>query len=129
MDTPEVLEFGSEGEFECDKIVAEPLLLKDVVAYQRGAIVSRTLVDQEGGTVTLFAFDEKQGLSEHTAPYDALVIAVKGEVDITISGKGFRLREGEMIIMPANEPHALKALTRFKMILIMIRAKRKKEKR
>jgi quercetin dioxygenase-like cupin family protein len=101
----------------------EPMNLKELVAYQKGAVVSRTLVDQERGTVTLFAFDEKRGLSEHTAPYDALVIIVEGEVDITISGKPFHLGEGEMIIMPANEPHALKAVTRFKMILIMIRTR------
>ena len=102
---------------------AEPMNLKELVAYQKGAVVSRTLVDQETGTVTLFAFDEKQGLSEHTAPYDALVITVEGEADITISGKPFHLGEGEMIIMPANEPHALRAVTRFKMILIMIRTR------
>jgi quercetin dioxygenase-like cupin family protein len=101
--------------------IVEPLKLKELVAYQTGAIVSRTLVDQQEGTVTVFAFDEGQGLSEHTAPYDALVVAVEGEVDIKISGTGFHLKEGELIIMPARKPHALKATTRFKMILIMIR--------
>jgi len=105
------------------KIVAEPLKLKDLVAYQKDAVVSRTLIDEERGTVTLFAFDEGQGLSEHTAPFDALVISVEGEVEVTISGKSLRLKEGEMVIMPANEPHALRAVNRFKMILIMIRAK------
>lgn len=104
------------------KPLAKPLKLSELVAYQKGAIVSRTLVDDDGGTVTLFAFDEGQGLSEHTAPYDALVIPVEGEVEIKISGEGFHLKEGEMIIMPANKPHALKAVTKFKMILIMIRA-------
>jgi quercetin dioxygenase-like cupin family protein len=103
-------------------IVGEPLKLKELVAYQAGAVVSRTLVNKEGGTVTAFAFDEGQGLSEHTAPYDALVVAVEGEVDIKISGKGFHLSEGEMIVMPANRPHALRATKRFKMILVMIRA-------
>ena len=103
-------------------IAGEPLKLKELVAYQAGAVVSRTLVDEEEGTVTAFAFDAGQGLSEHTAPYDALVVAVEGEVDIKISGKGFHLCEGEMILMPANKPHTLKATTRFKMILVMIRA-------
>lgn len=96
--------------------------LKDLVAYQSGAVVSRTLVGVEEGTVTAFAFDVGQGLSEHTAPYDALVVVVEGEVDIEISGKSYHLHEGETITMPANKPHALKAITRFKMILIMIRA-------
>ena len=96
--------------------------LVDLVQYQKGTIVSRTLIDQETGTVTLFAFGEDQGLSEHTTPYDALVYVLDGKAEITISGKAFPLIEGEMIIMPANEPHAVKAITRFKMLLIMIRS-------
>ena len=115
------------GDSNVTGIVSEPLKLGDLIAYQREAIVSRTLVDEEGGTVTLFAFDEGQGLSEHTAPFDALVIAVEGEVDVTVSGKVFHLKQGEVIMMPANEPHALKAVTEFRMILVMIRAKRKGE--
>ncbi len=103
--------------------VAEVMKLKDLVAYQSGAVVSRTLVNEEGGTVTAFAFDEGQELSEHKAPYDASVIITEGEVDIKISGASFHLKENDMIIMPANEQHALKAATRFKMILIMIRSK------
>ena len=103
--------------------VAEEMKLKDLVAYQNGAVVSRTLVSAEGGTVTAFAFDAGQGLSEHTAPYDALVIVIEGTVDVEISGKSHHLNEGDMIIMPANKPHALKAMTKFKMILIMVRAK------
>ena len=103
-------------------IPTEPLKLKELVAYQDGAVVSRTLVDEEGGTVTVFAFDEGQRLSEHTAPFDALVVALEGKVDIRISGKDFHLNEGEIIIMPANKPHALKAVTRFKMILVMVRS-------
>jgi len=83
--------------------------------------VSRALLDEKGGTITAFAFDAGQGLSEHTAPYEAVVLAVEGEVDIKISGRDFHLKEGEMIIMPANTPHALKAVTKFKMILIMVR--------
>jgi quercetin dioxygenase-like cupin family protein len=84
--------------------------------------VSRTLVSEKAGTVTLFAFDEGEGLSEHTAPFDALVQLLEGEAEVVISGKPLRLKQGEMVIMPANEPHALKAITRFKMLLIMIRS-------
>ncbi len=98
--------------------------LKELTAYQPGAAVSRTLVENNGGTVTAFAFDEGQGLSEHAAPYDAMVIVVEGNVKIKIAGESFDLKEGESIIMPANKPHALKAVTRFKMILIMIRPSR-----
>jgi quercetin dioxygenase-like cupin family protein len=94
----------------------------DLADYQEGSIVSRTIIDKKTGTVTFFAFDQGQGLSEHTAPFDALVHLLDGEVEITISGKAHRLSTGEMIIMPANEPHALKALKRFKMILTMIRS-------
>ena len=84
--------------------------------------MSREIIKKKTGTVSLFAFDEGQGLSEHTAPFDALVFVLDGEAEITISGKAFRLREGEMIIMPANQPHALSAVKKFKMLLIMIRS-------
>ena len=94
----------------------------ELIDYQQEAIVSRTIIDKKMGTVTLFAFDEGQGLSEHTAPYDALVNVLDGEAQIVISGKAFMLKKGEMIIMPSNEPHSLKALTKFKMLLIMIRS-------
>jgi quercetin dioxygenase-like cupin family protein len=103
--------------------VAQVMKLKELVAYQTGAVVSRTLVGVQGGTVTVFAFDEGQELSEHTAPYDAMVIVVEGEVNIKISGADFPLKEGDTIIMPANKPHALKAVTRFKMILIMVKSR------
>lgn len=96
--------------------------MADLTEYQKGAVVSRTIVDKKAGTVTLFAFDEGQGLSEHTAPFDALVYALDGEAEIVISGKTFRVKEGEMIIMPANKPHALKAVKNFKMVLVMIRS-------
>ncbi len=96
--------------------------LADLVNYQEGSVVSRTIIDKKSGTVTLFAFDQDQGLSEHTAPFDALVFNLDGEVEITISGESYRLKEGEMIIMPANQPHALKAVSKFKMLLIMIRS-------
>lgn len=97
------------------------LSLKDAVAYQDASVVSRTLIDKQNGTVTLFAFDEGQGLSEHTAPFDALVIAVDGEGEVTVSGVTSHLREGEMIILHAGKPHAVKAVMRFKMLLVMIR--------
>jgi quercetin dioxygenase-like cupin family protein len=102
-------------------MLARPARLADLIQYQEGAVVSRTIIDKETGTVTLFAFDSGQGLSEHTAPFDALVYAIDGEVEVTISGKVARLNKGEMVIMPANEPHALKATKRFKMLLTMIR--------
>jgi len=96
--------------------------LIDLAGYQEGSIVSRTMIEKKTGTVTFFAFDEGQGLSEHTAPFDALVYLLDGEAEIVISGKPFRLKAGEMLIMPANDPHALKAIKRFKMILTMIRS-------
>ena len=101
---------------------SQPQRLIDLVQYQPGSVVSRTLVNEKAGTVTLFAFDEGEGLSEHTAPFDAMVELLEGEAEVAISGRPFRLKQGEMVIMPANEPHALKALTRFKMLLTMIRS-------
>ena len=105
-----------------EKPPREASKIADLINYQDDSVVSRTLIDKKAGTVTLFAFDEGQGLSEHTAPFDALVLILDGEAEITISGKKHRLKEGEMIIMPANEPHALKAAKRFKMMLAMIKA-------
>jgi quercetin dioxygenase-like cupin family protein len=96
--------------------------LTDLADYQEGSIVSRTIIDKKTGTVTFFAFDEGQGLSEHTAPFDALVYLLDGEAEIVISGEPFRLKAGEVVIMPANDPHALKATKRFKMLLTMIRS-------
>jgi quercetin dioxygenase-like cupin family protein len=98
--------------------------LVDLINYQDGSVVSRTLVDKKAGTVTLFAFDKGEGLSEHTAPYDALVHVLDGEAEVTISGKALCLNEGEMAILPANQPHALRAVEKFKMILTMIRSQR-----
>jgi quercetin dioxygenase-like cupin family protein len=103
-------------------LVGKALGLQELVDYQAGSVVSKTLIKKKVGTITLFAFDEGEGLSEHTAPYDAFVNILDGEAEITISGKPFRLSQGEMIIMPANEPHALKAVQRFKMMLVMIRS-------
>jgi quercetin dioxygenase-like cupin family protein len=106
---------------ETKKLVAKVLRLIDLVDYQDDAVVSREIINKKTGTVTLFSFDRGQGLSEHTAPYDAMVSLLDGEADITISGKTLHLKEGEMVIMPANQPHALKAVGRFKMILTMIK--------
>lgn len=102
-----------------DAQVVNPL---ELVAYQDGAVVSREIVSQKTGTVTLFAFDEGQGLSEHTAPFDALVLVLDGEAEVAIAGTPFRVRAGEMILMPAHKPHALRAVQRFKMMLVMVRA-------
>ncbi len=99
-----------------------PRKLNSLVDYQKDSVVSRELINRKTGTVTLFAFDEGQGLSEHTAPFDAMVQILDGEADVTVSGKSFHLEAGEMLIMPANKPHSLKAVERFKMILTMIRS-------
>lgn len=96
--------------------------LLDLVGYQMGSVVSRQILKKEKGNVTLFAFDAGQELSEHTAPFDALVFVLEGEAEITINGMAHRVKAGEMILMPANRPHALKAVEPFKMVLTMIRA-------
>jgi quercetin dioxygenase-like cupin family protein len=102
--------------------IAEVVRLIDLVNYQEGAVVSRTLVNRATGTVTLFAFDEGQGLSEHTAPFDAVAHLLEGEAEISVAAKPLRAAAGEAVLMPANQPHSLKALTRFKMLLTMIRS-------
>jgi quercetin dioxygenase-like cupin family protein len=99
---------------------SEILKLNAMVDYQAGAVVSRQITKADAGNTTLFAFDQGQELSEHTAPYDALVHVLDGEVEVKIAGKPFHLKEGDAIIMPAGDPHAVKALTRFKMLLTMI---------
>lgn len=96
-------------------------ILSDLANYQEDAVVSRTLIKKKTGTVTVFAFDEGEGLSEHTAPFDALVCVLDGEAEVTISSKVYILKKDEMIIMPAGKPHALKAIKRFKMMLVMIK--------
>ena len=105
-----------------ENLMAKAVRLIDLIDYQEGSVVSRTIIDKKTGTVTLFAFDEGQGLSEHTAPFDALVYLLDGEAEIVISGKALHVKEGEMVIMPANEPHALRAVKKFKMVLTMIRS-------
>ena len=102
--------------------IAEVIRTADLVNYQEGAVVSRTLVSRPAGTVTLFAFDEGQGLSEHTAPFDALAHLLEGEAEIVVSGKPLPTKGGEAVLMPANQPHSLRAVTRFKMLLTMIRS-------
>jgi len=101
---------------------AEVVRLAELVSYQPGAVVSRTLIKRPTGTVTAFAFDAGQGLSEHTAAFDALVQMIEGEAEFTVAGKAFRLQTGEAILLPANQPHAVAALTPFKMLLTMIRS-------
>lgn len=101
---------------------AEVRELGELLKFQDGAIVSRVLLKNQGGTVTFFAFDAGEGLSEHTAPFDALVLITEGEAEVTVAGETFRVRPGETITLPANRPHAVKAVSKFKMLLIMIRA-------
>ena len=96
--------------------------MQELVAYQDGSIVSKELIRKPTGTATLFAFDQDQGLSEHTAPFDALVYILDGEAEITIAGEPHLLQAGDMILMPGGKPHALKAVKRFKMMLVMIRS-------
>ena len=107
---------------ELEKLVGQAIRLTELADYQEGSVVSRTIIDKKTGTVTFFAFAEGQGLSEHTAPFDALVYLLDGEAEIVISGNAIRLKDGEMVIMPANQPHSLRAVKNFKMILTMIRS-------
>ena len=102
-------------------IIAKTLRAAGLVNYENGSVVSRTLIDKKTGTVTMFAFDRGQGLSEHTAPFDAMVLIADGEAVVSIDGRPRTVKKGELIIMPANRPHALKAEKRFKMMLIMIK--------
>jgi quercetin dioxygenase-like cupin family protein len=104
-----------------DELKGRALGMGDLVAYQDGAVVSRTLIDKPTGTVTLFAFDAGQGLSEHTAPFDAMVSVVDGEAEVTVGGEPRTVAHGEMMIMPANVPHAVRARQRFKMLLVLVR--------
>ena len=110
-----------EKNSEQDQYWSRILKTTELGNYQTGAIVSRTLIDKPVGNVTFFAFDEGQRLSEHTAPFDALVHILDGEAEITIAGQPFSIQADEMIIMPANQPHAVKAVKRFKMLLTMIK--------
>ncbi len=97
------------------------LALRNMIEYQDGSVVSKEIIKKKTGTVTLFAFDRGQGLSEHTAPFDALVSVLEGQSEVTISGKPFTVKQGEMIIVPAGQPHSLRAEEKFKMLLVMIK--------
>ncbi len=103
-------------------ILREPFLLEGLAEYQDSAIVSRTVINKPAGTVTFFAFDKGQELSEHTAPFDALVVILDGEARISISGEWHKVERGEAIIMPSGKPHSVKAVERFKMLLVMIKS-------
>ena len=105
-----------------EDLLGKAINLAELVNYQQRSVVSREIVSKKTGTVTLFAFDEGQGLSEHTAPFDALVFCLEGEAKVTISGRPIDLKPGEMVVMPALQPHSLQSLKKFKMLLIMIRA-------
>ncbi|WP_414676434.1 cupin domain-containing protein [Methanocella sp.] len=108
---------------EKDQLIGNAMKMGDLVGYQAGSVVSREVINKKTGTVTIFAFDKGEGLSTHSAPFDAMLVDVDGEVEITIDDKPNHLKAGDMIIMPAGHPHAVKALTKFKMLLIMIRSK------
>lgn len=103
-------------------LIGKALSLDELVQYQADSVVSKTLIDKKIGTLTLFSFDAGQGLSEHTAPFDAYIQIVDGEAEVTIEGELHIVKAGQMIIMPANKPHAVKAVKAFKMLLVMIRA-------
>jgi len=106
-----------------EDLKGEVLLPSKLIAYQEGAVVSRTLIKKTAGTITLFAFDEGESLSEHTAPFDALVSILDGEAEVTIAGRPHKVQAGEMIILPAGVPHAICAMSRFRMLLAMVRSK------
>lgn len=100
---------------------ASPFKLNETISYQEGSVVSREILRKKTGTVTVFAFDKDQGLSEHTAPFDATILCLDGELEATIDGTPMKVQKGEMLIMPADKPHSIKAVEKFKMLLIMIR--------
>ncbi len=110
-----------KNEDQLDELTGEVFELEDLIDYQKGAVVSRTLVDKEDVTLTVFAFDENQSLSEHTAPHDALLQILDGKGRVIIKGEGYELKKGETIIMPADVPHAVEAVSRFKMFLTMVK--------
>ena len=110
-----------DGGTDRDELKGRVIDTRELVSYQGGSVVSREIVRGDAGTVTVFAFDEGEGLSEHTAPFDALVHVIDGEAEIVISGNPMHLSEGKMVVMPAGEPHSLKALKRFKMVLTLVK--------
>ena len=118
---------GEKGQQAREELLGKVLRLKDLVAYQDGTVASRMIVFRDAGNITLFSFDAGEGLSEHTAPFDAVVTVLDGECEVWVAGETHRLAEGETIIFPADKPHALSAVTRFKMMLTMIRECKKAE--
>jgi quercetin dioxygenase-like cupin family protein len=104
-----------------DELKGKVLALRDLVNYQDGTVASRMIVNRKAGSITLFSFDKDEGLSEHTAPFDAVVTILDGECEVWVAGKSHQMKEGDTIIFPANAPHALSAITRFKMMLTMIK--------
>jgi len=113
-----------KGRASREDLLGKVLRLKDLVAYQPGTVASRMIVSRDAGNITLFSFDEGEGLSEHTAPFDAVVTILVGECEVWVAGETHRLKEGETIIFPATRPHALSAITRFRMMLTMIRERK-----
>ncbi|MDD1678872.1 MAG: cupin domain-containing protein [Methanomicrobiales archaeon] len=112
---------SERSDLKREELKGKVLRLPDLVQYQDGTVASRMIISQKSGNITLFSFDENEGLSEHTAPYDAVVTILDGECEVWVQGNTFRMKEGETIIFPAQAPHALSAITRFKMMLTMIR--------
>jgi quercetin dioxygenase-like cupin family protein len=104
-----------------EELKGRVLQLRDLVSYNEGTVASRMIISRKAGNITLFSFDENEGLSEHTAPFDAVVTILEGECEVWVSGQTFLMKEGETIIFPANVPHALSAITKFKMSLTMIK--------
>lgn len=118
---PESPEITGKPDKKREELKGKVLVLKDLVDYQAGTVASRMIINRKAGSITLFSFDEDEGLSEHTAPYDAVVTILDGECEVWVAGTTHQMKEGETIIFPANVPHALSATTRFKMLLTMIR--------
>ncbi len=118
---PEMAEGAPGDGSRRDELKGKVLVLRDLVTYQEGTISSRMVINRKAGSITLFSFDEDEGLSEHTAPYDATVTILEGECEVWVAGETYQMKEGETIVFPANVPHALSAITRFKMSLTMIR--------
>jgi quercetin dioxygenase-like cupin family protein len=117
----EIPDISEKPDKKREELKGKVLNLKDLVNYADGTVASRMIISRKAGNITLFSFDENEGLSEHTAPYDAVVTILDGECEVWVAGRTFQMKEGETIIFPANVPHALSAITKFKMSLIMIR--------
>jgi len=118
---PETLDMTGKPDKKREELKGKVLRLRDLVNYQEGTVASRMIISRKAGSITLFSFDENEGLSEHTAPYDATVTILEGECEVWVAGQTYQMKEGETIIFPANAPHALSGITKFKMSLTMIR--------